>query len=195
MISKKELRKEILKRRDALSIAERTAKSNQITEKIIAHKEFQKADKILLFASFKSEVDTTEIFEAVQRFRKDVYYPKVQENEMKFYRVQTESELVEGYRGIREPEVHLENQLQINPNEKILILMPGAVFDEAGNRIGYGGGYYDKYLESLKEIVQEENICKMALAFECQIVAMGQIKREPHDIRTNYIVTENRIIF
>ena len=195
MISKKELREKILKRRNELSLEERNSKSNQITERLAAHEKFQKADKILLFASYKSEVDTTEIFEEAQRISKDVYYPRVQGSEMEFYRVQRGEELVEGYRGIREPEVDLEKQFQINPNEKVLVLVPGAVFDEEGNRIGYGGGYYDKYLQYLKRFMPEENVCKMALAFECQVVERGEISKEEHDIQLDIIVTEKRIIF
>lgn len=71
--------------------------------------------------------------------------------------------------------------------------MPGAVFDEAGNRIGYGGGYYDKYLHWLENMLPFENICKVAVAFECQLVDLGMIENEPHDVQVNYIVTESKV--
>lgn len=194
MISKTELRAKILNRRDRLSQNERRIKSDQIAAKITAHNAFLKADKILLFATFKSEVDTKKVFEAAQKLSKDIYYPRVKGKEMEFYLVQKLEELIEGYRGILEPKEDLDKRFKLNTDEKMLVLMPGAVFDEDRNRIGYGGGYYDKYLQPLDEFVPAERICKIALAFECQIVERGQIPKEKHDVHPDFIVTENRII-
>lgn len=231
-MSKKELRKQILQKRDALSIEERKHKSVQITKRVIAHKGFQEADIILLFASYKSEVDTTEIFKEARKEKKAVYYPKVIGNEMKFYLVEQEADFIEGYRGIREPEDDFHKQFLLrqilsdtcedednlrkqdktdylsgfkklhlpNKQKKICVIMPGAVFDEAGNRIGYGGGYYDKYFETMEKVAQKQKImldsclCKIAVAFACQLVAYGQIQVEKHDIKPNYIITEEQII-
>lgn len=194
MVSKKELRKEVLARRDALSEQERQTKSAQIAKRVIEQEEFKEADKVLLFASYKSEVDTAEIFDAVQALSKDVYYPKVIGEEMEFYLVKSEDELTEGYRGICEPEANPNKQLKLNAEEKVFILMPGAVFDECGNRIGYGGGYYDQYLQQMETKISKENLCKTAIAFECQIVESGVIKTEEHDIKPDYIITEDRVI-
>lgn len=194
MIGKKELRKEVLARRDALSEQERQRKSLQIVKHVIEQEEFKEADKALLFASYKSEVDTAEIFNAARKLSKDVYYPKVIGNEMGFYQIQKKEELLEGYRGIREPEANPEIQFVPNPQEKILVLMPGAAFDEDGNRIGYGGGYYDKFLQKLETEISKENLCKIALAFKCQIVETGAIKTEKHDVKPDYIITEDRVI-
>ena len=68
-----------------------------------------------------------------------------------------------------------------------LILMPGLAFDRKGNRIGYGGGYYDKYLSQFKEISN-----KLVLAYDFQIV--NNIENEPHDIKVNCIITNNEFI-
>ena len=85
MRTKKELRKEILQLRDALNVEERKEKSHLIAEKVIVQNEFIEADKILLFASFKSEVDTCEIFQAAREAGKAVYFPKITGKEMEFY--------------------------------------------------------------------------------------------------------------
>lgn len=196
MKSKKELRKEILRLRDALSLEERREKSHIIAEKVIAQKAFKEADKILLFASYKSEVDTAKIFETVQKLSKDVYYPKVMGEEMEFYKVEREADLIEGYCGIREPEATPNKKFIPQPNDKICVIMPGAVFDKEGNRIGYGGGYYDKYLQWLESFYVEDiektdkHIYKIAVAFECQLVEVGQIASDQHDIKVDFIVTE-----
>ncbi len=188
MKTKKELRKEILQLRDALSEKERREKSHQIAEKVIAQKEFIEADKVLLFASYHSEVDTFEIFQAARGASKDVYYPKVLGKEMEFYLVEKEGDLVEGYRGIREPEVIPEKKLIPQPEDKICVIMPGAVFDKNGNRIGYGGGYYDKFLQRFAN--WKEHVFKLAIAFKCQIVEPGRILCEDYDVKPDAIVTE-----
>lgn len=200
MKTKTELRKEILQKRDALTLEESSEKSHQIAGKVIAQKEFIEADKVLLFASYRSEVDTSEIFEAALEANKDIYYPKVIGKEMEFFKVESEVDLIEGYRGIREPEANPQKRFCPSMTDKICIIMPGAVFDEEGNRIGYGGGYYDKFLQQLesfyaKEVEKtEKHICKMAVVFECQIVEVGCIISEPHDIKPDCIVTETRIM-
>lgn len=72
--------------------------------------------------------------------------------------------------------------------------MPGAAFDRERNRIGYGGGYYDRYLSALSEdpVIQSDNIESLALAFSCQIFT--EIPCEPHDLRPGRIVTEREIL-
>jgi len=187
MKSKKELRKEILKNRDALTVEERSEKSKIIAQKVISHKVFQEADIVLLYASYKSEVDTIDIFEAAILAEKEVFYPKVIGDEMEFYRVQEQTDLIEGYRGIREPKENEKAKFIPDKDSKICVIMPGAVFDKEGNRIGYGGGYYDKYLGQLERNVPKENITKIGLAYDCQIVPVRFIEREKHDIRTDII--------
>jgi len=112
-----------------------------------------------------------------------------------------ETDFESGCWGIREPKLEVCKKYVPNPDEKICVIMPGAVFDEEGNRIGYGGGYYDKYLQRLfqkREDIDVQvvlEIYKIALAFECQIVEANLIQREEHDVKIDCIISENRIIF
>lgn len=198
MKTKQELRKEILQKRDSLTPEERSEKSKRITERVVVHENFREADVILLFSSYKSEVDTTGIFAVARRDGKEVFYPKVQGKEMDFYKVESERDLIEGYRGIREPEADSGKIFTLLMDKKICVIMPGAVFDEAGNRIGYGGGYYDKFLEKL-EVSREgaettPNVYKIAVAFECQIVEVGLIPNETYDKVVDDVITESRIL-
>ena len=85
MLSKKALRNESLKKRDALTKEEHREKSNCITEYVINHSVFTEANIILLFASFRNEADTIEIFHSAIAMEKEVYYPKVLGKEMEFY--------------------------------------------------------------------------------------------------------------
>ena len=105
MDRKKQLRQEILQKRDALSLVERKEKSRQISERVIQHPAFLDADKILLYASFRSEVDTKVIFQTALQRGKNVYFPKVIGKEMEFYQVIEEADLKVGTWGILEPEI------------------------------------------------------------------------------------------
>lgn len=193
MKTKKELRKEVLQKRDALSIEERREKSKKITEQITSQEAFAQADVLLLFASYKSEVDTKAIFETAIEQKKEVYYPKIIGKEMEFYRVFEQADLAEEVRGIREPLAIEENRYIPSEQKKVCVIMPGAVFDMEGNRIGYGGGYYDKYLKKLEAKMPKEMMTKLAIAFDCQLVEIGKILSEEHDRKPDFLVTESRI--
>ena len=86
--------------------------------------------------------------------------------------------------GILEPKTVDKNKIG---KDFDLILMPGLAFDRRGNRVGYGGGYYDKYLSQIKE---ESN--KIVVAYDFQIV--NNIRNENHDIKVNYIITNKEFI-
>lgn len=210
MISKKELRKQILQKRDALTQQERREKSKAIAEQVTASWIFKHAETILLFASFRSEVDTAELFKAAIEGGKQVYYPKVIGKEMEFYQVESELDLEEGAWGIREPKAEKSKKFVFRADATICVILPGTVFDEAGNRIGYGGGYYDKFLQNLEEewgryevssadnripcsSGQRSPVYCAAVAFDCQIVEIGMIMQEVHDRKMDCIVTESSI--
>ena len=143
---KKQLRKEVLARREALTEQERNRGKLLITERILGHQWYYLSDTILGFVSYGSEICTTEILENALQDGKRVYVPKVEGQEMRFYRIQSLAELKEGYKGILEPEGNTESY-EYAPEEaaNCLLLMPGSVFDPLGNRMGYGGGFYDRW--------------------------------------------------
>ena len=187
---KKDLRKEILAKRNALSQQERIAKSEQIASKVIAMKAFAQSEVVLLYAPIKSEVDTQGIFLEAKRLGKEIYYPRVLGEQMEFYRIEEDTEYDTSAYGIREPKPESAKAYVPDKDDTVLVVMPGAVFDRDGNRIGYGGGYYDKYLQKLGAVVSNEKICKLAVAYECQMVASGRIVCEPHDVKVDYVITE-----
>ena len=204
---KNELRKQILQMRDQLPSEARQVWSKMIVDKVISCEQYKGADKVLLFASYRSEVVTDAIMTDALLHGKKVYFPKIEFNEktnyeeMEFYRVFSEEDLAEGYKGIREPranvayrfdmssdELEVQNANAAREEEHVLMILPGAVFDLDGNRIGYGGGFYDRYLQRY-----EVKICKMAVAFECQLVETGKIPKDDHDKKVDYIITEDMI--
>lgn len=190
-MTKKEMRKKMLSLRDSLSEKERREKSREIAKRLFTLEEFQKADIILSYQSFRSEVVTKEINERIRESGKALYLPKTyaDRKEMIFYRVYSDEDLVPGYQGIMEPKeknpLTKEVLASINP-EKVWMLMPGVTFDGSRNRIGYGGGYYDRFLSQMRAYIG--TTCM--LAFEMQRV--NKIEVEACDIRPDRILTDRR---
>jgi len=186
MQDKAGLRKEILSRRDNIPHVVRIAKNKMVREHMLSLEEFKNASIIFFFASFRTEVDTTEMIKSSLFSGKRVLLPKVDKDrhELLLYEIRDFGELAPGYMGIPEPPVS-ENQMSINDAD--IVIIPGAGFDASGNRIGYGGGYYDRLLSGL-----QKNIPVVAPSFEEQLVDV--LPSEPHDIRVQMIVTDRRLI-
>lgn len=195
-MEKKELRRQMLLVRDRLPKEERFQLSQNVMERLWQWEPFLQADRILSYASFRSEVVTDFLNERILREGKKLYLPKTDPDthRMVFYPVERMSELVKGYQGIREPQggkplfdlLGTSLNREVKPSGSIVMLMPGVAFDEEGNRIGYGGGYYDRYLSQNGGRI--DYTCM--LAFECQRVE--KIETENCDIRPDRIMTEGR---
>lgn len=132
-MTKKEMRKKMLSLRDSLSEKERREKSRVIAKRLFTLEEFQKAEVVLSYQSFRSEVETTEMNQKIRESGKSLYLPKTyaDRKEMAFYRVYSDADLIPGYQGILEPqekEPFTEKLASLKP-EKVLMLMPGAAFD------------------------------------------------------------------
>ena len=185
---KKELRAELLKKRDAIPPEVRRAKDRLIRERLVSLDEVRNAKMLFFFASFRSEVDTLEPMKSLLAEGKRVVLPKVdRENHLLLlYEIKGLEELVPGYMGIPEPSV-LSEERAMAMNDIDAVVIPGAGFDTAGNRIGYGGGYYDRLLTS-----PGREMPIIAPAYEEQVV--GAIPSEPHDIKISMIVTDRRVI-
>ncbi len=182
MNPKEKIRKEALFRRNSLSEKERKEKSQIIIRYLINSNYFQKAKKILFYASFRSEVETFEGIKKALSMGKEVYLPRthIKSHSLSLHRINNLEELSPGAYGILEPPA---DNPQIKPEELDLIICPGVAFDLKGGRIGYGGGYYDRLLQ--KAI----NVTRIALAFECQL--FDSLPLDKHDIRVHAIITEN----
>lgn len=178
--TKKELRREVIRRREALSEEERVRAALLLTERIAGHQWFYRADILLGFVSYGSEIDTCGILsEALMRGKK-VFVPKVEGEELVFYRIGSLEELLPGYKGIPEPKGDTERY--VYPEKNTLLLMPGVAFDPYGNRMGYGRGFYDRFLAD-KEALQ---LASIAVGFRCQMVE--QVPVEEHDIRPYQVI-------
>ncbi len=191
-MDKELLREELLRKRDAIIPHEWNEKSNIISKTILESDLYKQCDKLFLYADFHGEVGTITVIEDALINNKEVYLPKVLENfdeaRMDFFRIVSTFELVDGYKGILEPlnDSSLRFNYESNKNDKLLMFVPGVVFDKNNNRMGYGKGYYDNYLSD------KPNIKKIGIAFEMQVV--DEIPVSENDIKMDYILTENSTV-
>lgn len=179
MDSKKDIRRRVLEKRNCISDKEWEDKSRLICKKVVTHPFFLQADVIYCYVDYRREVGTREIIELAWMLEKKVAVPKVLGEEMEFYYIQSFEDLEEGYKGIYEPK-----QTDLAHDKNMLVIMPGAAFDRCCNRIGYGKGYYDKYLQI------HPYHKTIALAFELQMVDV--IPTEVYDVCPDIILTEEK---
>lgn len=181
MQEKADIRRFVLEKRNRLTKEELVLKSHDICNRLIHLEEYKNAKVIYFYMDFKNEVMTKLMIENAFMMDKKVALPKIDGDEMNFYYTESLGELKKGYFGILEPDMK-------NPAEdkNALMIVPGVAFDESGFRLGFGKGYYDKFLSKHMEFT------KMAVAFELQIV--NAIPYEKHDITMDKILTETREI-
>ncbi len=180
---KSEIRKIILKLRNEINPQIRKIKDEQITFRFMEFVEQRKIRSILLYASYGSEVDCWRIFHQCKEKSIRTSFPKVNEKEkiLEIYWVENLNQISPGYKSIPEP----HDGLRASIEEIDLIAVPGVAFDLNCNRIGYGGGFYDRLLLFKKGLA-------IGLAYEEQIVE--KIPVEPFDIRVDLIITDERVI-
>lgn len=188
-ISKQSIRNRYLSMRNNLSYGERLAKSQKIWELLKQEPVYQSAEAVLVYMDYRSEVITTGLVEELLTDpSKRVFAPRVLGMNISFYEIWTLEELEPGYQGIREPAQNEEKMFThtLAKELKSLILIPGAVFDRQRGRMGYGKGFYDRFLANYIEL------SGAALAFDCQIAK--NVPMEEHDVRPGIIVTESGVI-
>lgn len=188
-VSKQELRSRYLNYRNQLSLGERREKSARIWELLKEEAVYQNAEVLLVYMDYRSEVMTCGfVEELLKEYRKWIYAPKVEGMDIRFYEVAGMEDFKDGYQGILEPgkdESRLFTE-QTAKTKECLLLVPGAVFDRQRGRMGYGKGFYDRYLEAFPDLKSA------ALAFECQIAK--RVPVEAHDKKPDMIITEKGII-
>lgn len=157
--------------------------SKMIEGKILSLEQYQKADTLLIYASYGSEAATDGIIEHALKHSKKVFCPKVLEpGKMEFYEIFSKKDLVCGYKNIPEP-IFTTLPYKYQEDVNTLMIMPLVAFDSTGMRLGYGGGFYDRYLQN------HPSLSKIALGFECQKYETI-IPGEETDIRPDFILTE-----
>lgn len=178
---KRSIRRAVLARRDALSGVARQRAACLIMERLLGHQWFYRSRILLCYVSYGSELDTHELIQEALRLEKEVYLPKVLPgHQMEFFRIEALDELQPGFHGIPEPPESSQIHRGIPETEEgaasataqymdfgqALMVMPGVAYDPWGNRLGYGGGYYDRYLAAHPQFLTYS----IGIGHSCQLV-------------------------
>ena len=175
-MDKKALRSAIRAQKRAMTEEEIQLRSQKLGEKFLASEAYQNAKTIYGYLPYNQEVRTTPMLAQALLDGKRVAVPKVYGDEMKFIYLDDLSKVEKGYAGIPEP---IADE-PVADDETALVLMPGMAFDPQGHRIGYGGGFYDKFL------CAEPGHPTLALCYEFQM--LPQLETEAHDIPVDYVI-------
>lgn len=179
-MNKKMLREKYKSIRDLMPEYIRKEKSGKIAEILLSCREYISGGNIMSFASFGSEPDTYVVNERVLADGKSLYLPvtDLKNKEMTVSRLGSLSELSKSSCGIYEP----SDQTPANPDVLDLIIVPAVSFDRFGFRIGYGGGYYDKFFSKYRL-----RCPKIGIAFS-ETFSIAPFPKEPHDIPVDRVI-------
>ncbi len=183
MCNKKELRKEIIGKRDNISLNPRKLKNKKIYSRLIESQKYKDSNMIFVFVSYNSEVSTHDIIIQGLKDGKRICVPKVIDKTrgMKAIEIKSFGDLKEGFKGILEPE--FREDLIVDEKDIDLAIVPGVAFDCHGGRLGYGGGFYDRFLPLLNPKCNIIGLC-----YKEQIIE--KVPMEEEDVKINCIITE-----
>ncbi len=175
---KSSLRKTLLEKRDATSFDLIKISSRQIQANLERIEDYRNAKSIAFYYPIGSEVKTQDLMLKVLSLGKDVLLPKVQEDELDFRKITDLNSLEKGSFDIMEPKDNCEKSDKID-----VIIVPTVGISADGNRLGYGHGYYDRFLAKTDAV-------SIALTYEKQIIK--SVPSTENDVTINWIVTEDR---
>ena len=177
-MDKKALRAEIKAKKRAMTEEQIAATSDALAQQLYAHPAYRNAKSIFGYLSYNQEVRTMPMLEQAQKDGKRVAVPKVIGDTMIFIWLDDLSRIELGYCNIPEP---IDNGPEA-VDETALVMMPGLAFDPTGRRCGYGGGFYDRYLE------QHPDHPTLAMCYGFQM--FDHLETDPHDIPVNYVLSQ-----
>ena len=187
-------RKAMLNERKAVCADDRIAMNEALTKKLLSNSEYKAAEDILVYCSTEDEAGTLDFIEKALSDGKNVYCPKITDKKhscMEFVKISSPADLCEVTFGIREPSINKDSEIYEFNGKKTLMILPGLVFDKNGNRIGYGGGYYDRYQKRFFNEIQNGMIKNIALAYHFQLVDENlSIYMNEFDFAVTEIITD-----
>lgn len=188
-VDRQTLRASTLIQRDGLSPDDRQVKSAAAASRLLSLDGIQKAEVLFVYMHFRSEVQTLEFIHACLQNNKVVAVPLTLPETSQLMAVQLtdpEKDVEPGYCLIPEPKSDIVQRSELDPGRIDVAIVPGAVFDRKGGRLGYGGGYYDRFL-----VEAAPNALRVGLAYDLQLTE--EVPMEQHDQFMDFIVTEENI--
>jgi 5-formyltetrahydrofolate cyclo-ligase len=185
---KDKMRRIMLEKRNSLSAADINTKSEAIQQRFAISDEFNYARILASYYPVGSEVRTQKIVNIALNSNRVVALPRTVGDHIKFYPILSNSDLIVGKFGIREPSIPSDSCASCVSDNIDLLLVPGIVFDTSGYRIGYGYGYYDRFIARKKN-----SIVSVGLAYEFQVCE--KVPRSDNDQKINVLITEKRTLY
>jgi len=186
-MNKKEARAVAKENKNKMNKDEIDTYSKEISATFLEQNFYSDATIIYVYLAYNQEIDTRYIIERAWNDGKRVAVPKVlSEERMEFYEITSFDDIELGYCDIPEP----SGNTSIVDEKEVLMIMPGLAFDKNRNRVGYGGGFYDRYLERYEE--KGTKFFKVSLAYDFQI--FDEIDIEEHDKKVDAIITKSLVI-
>jgi 5-formyltetrahydrofolate cyclo-ligase len=180
VVEKARLRKQLLDARDGLSLDFIKITSKEIQDNLRKIDYFRTAETIGAYYSIGSEVHTQDLLQSILNAGKQLALPKVVKNDLIFKKISSFSELEQGNFSVMEP----KDKCEVVKNLDVVIV-PAIALSKNGYRLGYGFGYYDRYLHGKKSTT-------IALSYAKQVIK--SFTHDDHDVKMNFIVTEDKVI-
>ena len=174
------MRKQLLDSRDSLSQDFINITSKQIQDNLRKVDFFRNAKSVGAYYSIGSEVKTLDILQEILKAGKEISLPKVVKKDLTFKKINSLSDLEQGNFSVMEPKEYCEDVKKIE-----VIIVPAIALTKDGHRLGYGFGYYDRYLKGKKSKT-------IALSYSKQIIK--SFSHSDHDVKIDCIVTEDKVI-
>ncbi len=184
--AKQAIRKEVLEKRKAIDLWQKKDWDEKIVASIMAHPLYEKASAIMLYMAMPQEISVDLLVEVAISAGKKVGLPRVnrQAKRLHVHQFAKDDQLIAGVYGIREPDAGAP---EMHLSEFDLLIMPGLAFGENGERIGYGGGYYDRLIDQ-----QDDRPFLLAVAYDWQLYP--KLPVTPEDQRIDGVVTPTKVI-
>lgn len=178
-IDKKTVRKIVREQKKQLSSEEINKRTQNILKNLYEMDVYKNSERIYVYVNYNQEVNTSLLIEEGLKAGKEIMVPRVDNERMDFYRIHSMKDLESGAYGILEP------VYGCHPDDRYegLMILPGLAFDRKYHRIGYGGGFYDRYL------MEHPDFTRIALCYDFQI--FDEIESEDYDIPVELVISEN----
>jgi len=187
--NKEILRKKWMKKRKKVAKKEGDIKSKIISKKILSLKEIKESKNIMIYVSYRSEVSTNKLIISLLNNNKRIFAPYCIKDEKRMEVVEIENpdqDLEKGAYGIKEPAKRIRNN-KVDPKNLDIVVVPAVAFSKSGYRVGYGGGYYDRFLERLANKT-------ISIGINYEEMLFDKVPKEDHDLAVDMVVTDKRLL-
>ncbi len=186
-MTKNDIRKSMKEKRRSLTETEMELASKEVFRHLVTFEPYRDADTIYCYASYNKELPTTKIIKEALNSGKKVALPKVEEDNIEFYLITDYSQVITGYQGIPEPVATKKAIPSID--KPSLMLLPGLAFTKRGERLGYGGGFYDRYLA----LFRFGAFITCGIGYDFQVVKTLPV--DERDVTIDYVITPKDMIW